>query len=65
MFLRSHTFTVLSSDPEMMCSVREKAAQVTLSVWPWNTETLWIVSLKSHSLKVESLLLETTRREVG
>jgi hypothetical protein len=34
MFLRSHTFTVLSSEPEMMCSERLNAAQVTDSVWP-------------------------------
>ena len=32
MFLRSQTLTVLSSDPDTMCSVLEKAAQVTLSV---------------------------------
>ena len=60
MFLRSQTLTVLSSEPDTMCSVLEKAAQVTLSVCPWKTETLCIVSLKSHSLKVESLLLVTT-----
>ena len=60
MLRRSHTFTVLSSEPDTMCSAREKAAQVTLSVCPWKTETLCIASLKSHSLKVESLLLVTT-----
>ena len=60
MFRRSQTFTVLSSDPDTMCSVLEKAALVTDSVCPWNTETACIASLKSHSLKVESLLLVTT-----
>ena len=60
MFRRSQTFTVLSSDPDTMCSVLEMAALVTDSVCPWNTETACIASLKSHSLKVESLLLVTT-----
>ena len=32
MLRRSHTFTVLSSEPDTMCSVLEKAAEVTLSV---------------------------------
>ena len=64
MFRRSQTLTVLSSEPETICSVLEKAAQVTLSVWPWNTETLWMASLKSHRRKVESLLLDTISLEV-
>ena len=41
-------------------------AQVTVSVWPWNTETeWWLASRKSHNLKVESLEAVTTRRAEG
>jgi hypothetical protein len=32
MFLRSHTFTVRSSEPDMICSERLNAAHVTASV---------------------------------
>ena len=40
-------------------------AEVTVSWCPWKTETECMLSLKSHSLKVQSLELVTTRREVG
>ena len=42
-----------------------KTADVTVSWWPWKTDTEWMASRKSHSLKVESLLEVTTRRDVG
>jgi len=63
MFRRSHTFTVLSSEPDTMRSeFWTKRAEDTRSWWPWNTETACMVSLKSHRRKVESADEVTTRR---
>ena len=64
-FLKSQTLTVRSSEPETICSDRGKQAHITASVWPWNTDTEWIVSRKSQSRKVESMLQVATNLWVG
>ena len=65
-FRRSHILALLSSDPEIIFSSLDvNTADVTVSWWPWNTETEWIVSRKSHNRNVESLEDVTTSRWLG
>ena len=65
-FRRSHILALRSSDPEMIFSSLDvNTADVTVSWWPWNTETEWIVSRKSHNRNVESLEDVTTSRWLG
>ena len=67
MFLKSQIRTLRSSDPDMIFSSSWwlKTADVTVSWWPWNTDTECIDSRKSHSRKVESFDDVTTSRWVG
>ena len=62
---RSQMRTERSSDPETTWSSLVKIADVTVSWWPWNTDTEWMLSLKSHSRNVESFEEVTTRRAAG
>ena len=65
-FRRSQIFALLSSDPEIIFSSWDvKTAEVTVSWWPWNTDTEWMASRKSHKRNVESFEDVTTKRWLG